>query len=323
MSPAAALALACSEQARQEILGGEGLDAWRGLVRLLPPEQGEAEVALITRDVWGPSTDAQLAPHTRAFFEALEGNPGLRWVHTYASGLDRPVYQRLMARGVRVTNTAGANADAVAQTALAGFLYFARPLHVARENQRKGEWRPVLHADVRALSQLSILIVGWGEIGQRVGRYLSALGASYGVLRQRAEPVPSARLTDTYAAFNTHVGQADWVFFTCPLSEQTRYLFNEQTLSRLDAGRPLSVVNVARGAVIDTPSLLRAHAAGLVRHAHLDVFEEEPLPAGHPLWQAEGILVSPHMAGASNGNRRRVLERFGEVLLEYRAGRQP
>lgn len=317
------IALACSKQAQTEILTDEALVGLRSHIRLVAPGDLDAEVALVTRDVWGTSTDSVLQPHTRDFFQALGNTPNLRWVHTYASGLDRPVYQSLMKRGVRVTNTAGANADAVAQTALAGFLYFTRNLHIAQNNQQKREWRPIIHAEVPALSRLHCLIVGWGEIGQRIGSYLNALGVQYSVLRQGYQPVHTALDTASYGSFNAWVGQADWVFFACPLSDSTRHLFNPKTVEHLSQDRPLSVVNVARGGVIDTLALLDAHAKGLIKHAHLDVFEQEPLVVEHPLWRTEGILVSPHMAGAADNNRQRVLIKFGEQLLAYAACREP
>ncbi|VCU70328.1 Glyoxylate/hydroxypyruvate reductase B [Pigmentiphaga humi] len=310
------LNLLCSERGRAELRQAGVPRRWPGRVALLGlPEAGRADAALITRDVVGASTDDVLTPETAAFYEALLAAPGLRWVHTYASGTDRRIYAALRARGVRVTNSPGANAEAVAQTALAGFLYFSRQLHRAREQQLQQRWEPLRHDEVRALRHLEAVIVGWGAVGRRLGACLSMLGVRCRVLRHSGEPIEEGWPTDTYARFRQWVGEVDWVFFVCPLSPATESLFNIDTLSALDAGRPLGVVNVARGRVVDAEALLAAHARGLVRHAYLDTFRAEPLPADDPLWRCRDFLLSPHMAGTSDGNRAEVIDRFIGLLV--------
>ena len=309
--------LLCSDEARKELISAGLLDRPGNTVILLGmAEASAAQAALVTRDVFGASTDSRLEPHTAEFFDALAHAPALQWVHTYASGLDRPIYRALQSRGVTVTNSAGSNAATVAQTALGGFLYFARALHVARAQQDARTWRSLKHKDIRALDRLDALIVGWGEIGKTLGRYLDALGVHCRVLRQHGEQVSEGWPTATYAAFDNWVADADWVFFVCPLSESTRRLFHQGTIAHLRAERPLNVVNVSRGAVIDIAALQTAHDAGLVRHAYLDVFETEPLATDDPLWKVDDFLLSPHMAGTADGNRAAVIQRFLKQLAE-------
>ena len=308
----------CSERGAQELTDAGILARWPGQVRLVGIGQADqADLAFLTRDVVWPSTDDWLTPATAAFYDAMLAAPRLRWVHTYASGADRRIYHDLRARGVKVTNSAGANAGAVAQTALAGFLYFARRLHTARRQQLEKRWQPMAHDEVRALRSTEAMVVGWGEIGSRIGQYLSTLGMPLRVLRQSAVPVEGVGATGGYERFHEWVGQVDWVFFACPLSPATRGLFNLRTLDVLRAERPLGVVNVARGPLIDTQALLAAHERGLVRHAHLDVFDTEPLPPDHPLWDCEDFLVTPHMAGTSDGNREEVVERFLGLFARF------
>lgn len=308
----------CSERGARELADGGILARWPGQVDLVGIEQAaRADVVFLTRDVVWPSTDDWLAPATAAFYDAMLAAPRLRWVHTYASGADRRIYHDLRARGVEVTNSAGANAGAVAQTALAGFLYFVRQLHTARRQQLEKRWRPMAHDEVRALRSTEAMVVGWGEIGSRIGQYLSTLGVPLRVLRQSGEPVAGAGATGGYERFQEWVGQVDWVFFACPLSPATRGLFNMRTLEALRPERPLGIVNVARGPLIDTQALLAAHGRGLVRHAHLDVFDTEPLPPDHPLWDCEDFLVTPHMAGTSDGNREEVVERFLGLFARF------
>lgn len=300
----------CSEQGRDELLKS-GI---AGITPVLLTDAAAAQAALVTRDVWGNSTDSQLQQHTADFFKALEQAPQLQWVHTYASGIDRPVYQQLIARGMRVTNSAGANAETVAHTALAGFLYFTRQLHVAQRQQREHRWQALQHVQVPALNQLHALIVGWGAIGQRVGKHLGRLGVRCRVLRASGHPVTEGWPTGTYTQLEEHIGHVDWLVLACPLTDQTRHLFSSNTLKQLRSARPLNLINVARGAIVDTEALLHAHEQGLVKHAYLDVFQTEPLPAEDPLWSNPDFLLSPHMAGTSNGNRQAVISRFAELV---------
>ncbi len=311
----------CSERGGQELVEAGVLRRWPDRVKLLHlQDAAQADAAFVTRDVVWPSTDTWLAPATAAFYEAMLAAPRLRWVHTYASGTDRRIYHDLRSRGVRITNSAGANAGAVAQTAIASFLYFARQLHVARRQQLQRHWQPMSHDAVRALHRLEAMVVGWGAIGQRIGMLLGQLGVRCRVLRQSGEPVAQGWPTAAYEVFNKWVGEVDWVFIACPLSAATQGLFNADTLRMLRVERPLCLVNVARGPIVDTRALLVAHERGLVRYAHLDVFDAEPLPADDPLWTCEDFLITPHMAGTSDGNRKEVVERFMALLASALEG---
>lgn len=308
----------CSGRGAQELTEAGVLRKWPGRARLIGlQDAAEADIAFVTRDIVWPSTDTWLAPATAAFYDAMLAAPGLRWVHTYASGADRRIYRGLRARGVRVTNSAGANAGAVAQTAVASFLYFARKLHAARDQQLQRVWQPMAHDEVRALHRLDAMVVGWGEIGQRIGAHLSQFGVRCRVLRHSGTPVSHGWPTAGYDAFGQWAASVDWAFFACPLSPETQALFNWRTLDVLRADRPLNIVNVARGPIVDTKALLAAHERGLVRHAHLDVFDTEPLPADDPLWTCPDFLVTPHMAGTSDGNREEVVERFVALLGSF------
>src|SRR5262249_8791855 len=112
---------------------------------LVEPERGiDADLAFVSRDVTGLSTKFALPPATQAFHDAMEGAPSLRWVHIHSAGVDRPVYQRLRARGVQVSTSSGANATVVAHSALAGVLALARHLPLLWAAQREHTWAPLM-----------------------------------------------------------------------------------------------------------------------------------------------------------------------------------
>lgn len=241
--------------------------------------------------------------HSRAFFSALHRAPNLRWMHSFSVGLDHPVFQGLLDRGVVLTNSAGANAVPIAQTLIAGLLMLARgfPHWLDAQSRRAWESQP---ASPRALDAQTLVIVGLGAIGSEIARLARALGLhTIGVRRSPARPddpvdelVGPDRLDDV-------LPRADFLALACPLTDATRGLIDAAALARLPAGARL--LNVARGEVIDEPALIEALASGRLGGAYLDVFATEPLPEDSPLWALPNVIVTPHNSAASTGSRER------------------
>ena len=113
-------------------------------------------------------------------------------------------------------------------------------------------------------------------------------------------------------------GEADWLVIACPLTSETRGLIDAAALAALPKGA--RVINIARGAIVDEPALIRAIQSGHVGGAYLDVFQEEPLPSSSPLWDLPNVIVTPHDAAASRGNERRQYELFIENLKRLHRG---
>ena len=281
----------------------------------------DADVAFVSRDITGLSTKHAVQPETQRFHDALRGAPSLRWVHAHSSGADRPVYGELLARGVAVTTSSGANAGVVVQTALAGVLMLARCLPQLLEAQRSRSWAPLVGSGLpRDLAGQTAVIVGWGPIGQGLGTLLSALGLRVVAVRSSdgaAEPPASESVS--YERIGEVLPRADWLVLACPLSERTRGLVDAAALARLPPGARL--VNVARGEVADEAALIDALQCGALAGAYLDVFAQEPLPAASPLWALPNVIVTPHTAGHSDGNEARVAAIFLDNLRRWTQGR--
>jgi len=285
---------------------------------LVGPEEGGADLALVTRDVTGLSTKQKVLPGTQRFYDALAGSPALRWVHIHSAGADRPIYQQLRARGVQVSTSSGANALVVAHTALAGVLALARRLPQLWQAQREHRWASLMGEELpRDLEGQHAVVVGWGPIGQQLARLLQALGLRVTVVRQQALPaegfatVAAARLREVLPG-------ADWLLLACPLTAQTRGLVDAATLAALPAGAQL--VNVARGEIVDEAALVEALRAGRLSGAFLDVFAQEPLAPESPLWALPNVIATPHSAGLSDGNAARVQRMFLDNLSRFLAG---
>jgi phosphoglycerate dehydrogenase-like enzyme len=300
----------------EHIVLGDDPDA-----RLDEATRARIELAYFSGDVF--------PERARGFFAAALGAPNLRWLHAFNAGVDHPVFQRFLERGVRLTSSAGASAGPIAQTALAGLLWLARGFPRWQDAQRRRAWEPVPPHEVpRDLRGQTLVVVGLGGIGSELARLARAVGLQViGVRRSPARPddpvdelAPPTRLRDL-------LPRADWLALACPLSPETRRMIDADALARLPRGARL--LNVGRGELVDEAALVDALRKGHLAGAYLDVFEVEPLPATSPLWELPGVIVTPHNSAASRGNERRQAEAFlanlrhwlrGEPLLHEAAG---
>ena len=276
--------------------------------------------ALLSVDVIGLSSKTVHGPELAAFVQALRSAPNLRWLQVPSAGMDRPFYAELRDRGARLTSAAGANAKAVAQTALAGLLALARGVPLWLDAQRAHRWQPLRGPLMPAqLDGQHAVVIGMGPIGQHIGRVLDALELRVTGVRRTPAPAPGF---DSVVGFGDHadaVAQADWIVLACPLTDRTRHLVDARLLARL---RPTArIVNVARGEIIDEPALVAALRNGALGGAYLDVFADEPLAASSPLWDLPNVLISAHSAGNSTGHQRGVIDLFKNNLQRIAAGR--
>jgi phosphoglycerate dehydrogenase-like enzyme len=278
-----------------------------------------AQVAFVTRDITGFSTKHETLPATRRFYDTLVDAPALRWVHIHSAGADRPVFRELRARGVQVTTSSGANALVAAHTAVAGVLALARHLPRLWQAQQRREWAPLQGSGPpRDLDGQVAVLVGWGPIGQQIGRLLQALGLKLVVVRQQDVPAGPGIATVTFTQLHEVLPQAGWLLLACPLTPRTRGLVDAQALALLPAGA--RIVNVARGEIVDQAALIEALRSGRLGGAFLDVFEHEPLASASPLWDLPNVIVTPHSAGLSQGNAARVRRMFLDNLRRWQAG---
>jgi phosphoglycerate dehydrogenase-like enzyme len=208
--------------------------------------------------------------------------------------------------GVILCSARGARDTAVAEWVLATILAMEKRFADLARRTADHVWRPEL---LEELAGKRALIVGYGSIGQRVADMLGALGVqTHGVAsRDRGEIHGVEHLPEL-------LPEADIVILLVPLTPLTRGLFDERMLSRLRPGALL--VNAARGPVLDTDALLEQLASGHLRAA-LDVTDPEPLPADHPLWDAPGLMLTPHLAGDSPQAEERVYRLIGEQIRRY------
>lgn len=266
------------------------------------------------------STDVVAGPRLeRRGFGAARRAPNLQWLHIGFAGTDTPIFRELMDRGVTITNSSGAAAEPIAQSAIAGMLALNRGLLRWGGSQRRHAWEPqaVPPPDLRGQT---MVVLGLGAIGSHVARMARAFGLhAVGVRRTPAGPADGIDEWAPPGRLHEVLPRADWLAITVPLTPQTHRLIDAAALALLPRGA--HILNVARGAVIDEPALIEALRAGHLGGAYLDVFEAEPLPETSPLWDMPDVIVSPHDSSTSAGNAARLDAIFAEQLGLWAAGR--
>ncbi|UYQ64579.1 2-hydroxyacid dehydrogenase [Streptomyces peucetius] len=245
----------------------------------------------------------------------LASMKSLRVVQTLSAGIDH-VEPGLasMPSGVRLCNAKGVHEASTAELTLALILASLRGIPGFVRGQDSEEWRAGFYP---ALADKSVLIVGYGSIGaaieDRLAPFECARVARVARSARTTERGEVRALTDLPAL----LPGADVVILSTPLTEQTKGLVGAQFLSRMKDGALL--VNVARGPVVDTKALLAEVESGRITAA-LDVTDPEPLPAGHPLWHAPGVLISPHVGGSTSAFMPRAKRLLAAQVTRFAAG---
>jgi D-2-hydroxyacid dehydrogenase (NADP+) len=257
---------------------------------------------------------------SRSFYSTLRKAAGLKWLHVFNAGVDAPIFTELMQRGVRLSTSSGTNAEAVANSALAGLLALSRGLPGWLQLQRERRWRKRTRSEAPPdLRGQTMLLVGTGAIGGHIATVARAIGLHVvAVRRSAARDGDPAHETYPPQALAALLPRADWLVIACPLTPETRGMIDAGALASLPAGACL--VNIGRGEIVDQPAMVDALSSGRLAGAYLDVFDPEPLPPESPLWDMPNVIVSPHDAASAAGNDRRVFELFCRNLCRWHAG---
>lgn len=245
----------------------------------------------------------------------LAAMPAVRVVQTLTAGTDHLLGGLGgLPPGVRLCNAAGVHTASTAELALTLTLASLRGIPGMVRGQDREEWRFGVYD---ALADKSVLIIGYGSIGAAVEDRL--LPFECGLITRVARSARTAPHGPVHALADLPelLPGADVVILTTPLTDTTRGLAGADFLGRMKDGALL--VNVARGPVVDTRSLLAETESGRLRAA-LDVTDPEPLPAGHPLWHAPNVLITPHVGGSSTAFEPRAKRMLARQLTRFAAG---
>lgn len=281
----------------------------------------DVELRIVTADELGaalPGTEILLL--WDFFSQALRDEFGhadeLAWIHAASAGVDSLLFDELSASDVVVTNARGIFDRPIAEFVLNYLLIHAKNTVRSLNDQANSTWN---RRSTKNLAGSNAVIVGTGSIGREIARVLTALDVNVvgAGSHARTGDVDFGTVIDS-AQLSSHLSGVDWVINIAPLTDSTKQLIDAEVFAAMDPSAYF--VNVGRGESVVTSALVDALDAGQIAGAGLDVFEEEPLPAEHPLWQADNVIVTPHMSGDTEGWRLRLADQFLALFEKYSAG---
>ncbi len=288
--------------------GLDGLKEYLGEPAAIVGFVGDAEIFV-----------THLAPLSGPMMDAV---PALRFVAVSRGGPVNIDMAAARQRGIKVVNTPGRNASAVAEFAIGAILSETRMIRAGHEALRRGEWRGDLYrADTtgRELNEMTVGVIGYGAIGAKVVKLLKAFGCKILV----ADPYVQLSAADRadgveHVSLDALLAQADVITLHARVTPETTGLIGGAAFARMKPGTIF--VNTARGPMVDYDALYDALASGHLRGAMLETFAVEPVPPDWPLLQLPNVTLTPHIAGASVRTVTNAAEQAAEDVRRYIAG---
>jgi glycerate dehydrogenase len=252
---------------------------------------------------------------------AIAAAPDLKLICVAATGTNNVDLEAARARGITVSNVRDYATAAVSQHVFALILALTTRLGAYQHDVAKGRWQQsrqfcLLDHPIRELEGLTLGIIGYGVLGQGVARAARAFGLKVAV----AESLVSPGNDPDRWPLNRLLAESDIISLHCPLTEQTHHLIDADALATMKPDALL--INTARGAIVDNAALARALRDGVIGGAGIDVLEQEPPPADHPLLAPDipNLIVTPHIAWASRQARQRVIDQVTANIRAFLAG---
>jgi phosphoglycerate dehydrogenase-like enzyme len=251
--------------------------------------------------------------------DVFRATPNVKWVHSRSAGLDGVLFPEIIASPVPLTNGRGVFSQSLGEFALGAILYFAKDFRRLVRQQMAGQWEQF---DVEEVSRQTVGIIGYGDIGRAVATRVRAMGMQILAVKRNGPPLynvdplvnqifrPEDRLE--------MISRCDYVVVTTPLTPETRGLIGERELAAMKPNAVL--MNLGRGPVVDEAALVQALTERRIKGAALDVYDTEPLPAGHPFYALENVLLSPHSADHTVDWTAQAMRFFLEQFERYRKG---
>lgn len=265
------------------------------------------------------SSDAVICNKASITAEIMDSCPNLKYIGLFATGYNNIDIEGARERGIAVCNVPGYSSSSVAQLTFAMILEFATSLHAYSASCALGEWTQsktfsYLNYPISELSGKVLGIFGYGAIGRTVAQIGRAFGMEIIAKSHRPQTEENVRFVDTDTLFS----ESDYLTFHCPLTDETRGIANERTISLMKSSAVL--INTSRGGVVEEDALANALRCGRIRGAGIDVLDVEPMLPDHPYLGLERCLITPHVAWGAIEARQRLIELVCENLKAYLHG---
>ena len=247
--------------------------------------------------------------------EIFAKGKNLKWVQALGSGVDGIVDQPSFHDDIIVTNMQGVHGPPCAEAAICAMFDLSRQMPRVLDNQRNQKWD---RFPVRLLDGKRVAIIGLGVIAEALGPRCQALGLHVTGVTGVPRPLDGFDEVVSREQMLDVVAQSDYVVLLTPYTKQNHHLVNETFLAAMKSNAYL--INIARGGVVDDAALIAALERKAIAGAALDVFNEEPLPEGHPYWTLENVIVTPHLGGFHDEYPKRVLPIIEHNMQKFLAG---
>lgn len=247
-----------------------------------------------------------------AYPGVLPAMPKLRWVQVMTAGVDNWLALPDLPPALTLTCARGTHQESMPENIIGSLFYAAKPYAAAFENQRQRKW---VHTVAQPLTGKTLGILGIGAIGQQVARIASAIGMRVIGTRRRPEPVPNVAQVFSPDRTPEVLAQSDFLLLLLPATPETENFINAERLAMMKSSAWL--LNFGRGQLVKDEDLVAAVKNRKIAGAVLDVFREEPLPASHPFWGTEGIIVLPHIGGPHPQRDKFVARLFADNLGRF------
>jgi phosphoglycerate dehydrogenase-like enzyme len=246
----------------------------------------------------------------------LPAMPKLRWVQAMTAGVEGWMALPDLPAGLALTCARGTHRESMPENIIGALFYVAKPYAAAVENQKRGKW---VHSVAQPLTGKTLGILGLGAIGAEIARIAASFGMR--VIGTRRRPEPMANVAEVLPASRTPevLAQADFLLLLLPATAETDNFIDAGRLALMKPGAWL--LNFGRGQLIKDDDLVAAVKAKKIAGAMLDVFRQEPLPAEHPFWTTEGIIVLPHIGGPHPQRDKIVARLFVDNLGRFLDGK--
>lgn len=268
-----------------------------------------------------PQADAILTCFKKVSAAVVRAGEKLQVIGRYGIGVDNIAVEEATRLGIPVTNVPSYCLDEVAEHALALMLACARNISHYDQAIRANDWalnkqRPLFRVRGKTLG-----IIGFGKIGQALAAKASGLGMKIIAYSPQVDLSVAQALHVEMLSLDEVISQADFLSLHVPMKAETRYLINAERLRQM---KPTAfLINTARGGLIDHEALLQALREGWIAGAGLDVFEAEPLNAGHPLFSQPNLIATPHVAFYSEESLVELQTKAAENVAAILTGRRP
>jgi phosphoglycerate dehydrogenase-like enzyme len=246
----------------------------------------------------------------------LPAMPKLRWAQAMTAGVEGWLALPDLPANVTLTCARGTHREAMPENIIGALFYVAKPYAAAVENQKQRKW---VHSVAQPLTGKTLGILGLGAIGQDVARIAAVLGMRVIGTKRRPEPMPDVAEVLPAARTPVVLAQSDFVLLLLPATPETDNFIDAERLAMMKPSAWL--FNFGRGHLIRDDDLIAAVKAKTIAGAVLDVYRQEPLPAEHPFWTTERIIVLPHIGGPHPQRDRFVARLFAENLGRFLDGK--